>query len=222
MKNKILTAIFGVTLFFLILTVCIGMPIYCRFFYYVQINTLGLVEKTGYSYQTIKTAYDQVLNYLTLPGFEFGTGELKYSADGMAHFVDCKVLFNLNFWVMLISAVICITLFILHKKGVFTLVKPKGFFVGFWSAIVAIVLPIIIGGLAALDFNRAFQIFHMIFFPGKDNWVFNPSEDEIIRILPQTFFMNCAIFIGVSLIVICTVIIVLSIVARKKENAKNK
>lgn len=217
MKNKIITIVFGVALFFFFLTLSIAMPIYCRFFYYLHIEPLNLVERTGFSFEQIKTAYDQVLNYLTLPGFEFGTGKLLYSAEGKAHFEDCKRLFDLNFWVLVISAITCLVIAILQKKKIVELVKPKGFFVGFWSAVSAVGLPLIIGGLAAINFNKAFEIFHKIFFPGKDNWVFNPYEDQIISILPQTFFMNCAIFIGVTLLVLCAVTIIISCVKRKKE-----
>ena len=85
----------------------------------------------------------------------------------------------------------------------------------------AIVLPLLLGGLISLDFDRAFTIFHSIFFPGKDNWVFNPYTDEIIRVLPQNFFMNCAILIGAGVIVlsaaIFTVEAVMAINAKKQK-----
>jgi len=106
MKNKLLTALFGICLVLFMLTFCIGLPIYCRFFYYIQIKTLDLEEQTGWSYGTIKEAYDEVLDYLTLPGKQFGTGELKWSEDGKAHFDDCKVLFDLNLGLLLSSGAV--------------------------------------------------------------------------------------------------------------------
>ena len=54
--------------------------------------------------------------------------------------------------------------------------------------------------LAALDFDRAFVVFHSLFFPGKTNWVFDWYHDPIIRVLPQEFFRNCAILIGGGLV----------------------
>ncbi len=220
MKNRIVSAVFGVFLFFLILTVSIGLPIYFRFFYYIQIRTLGL-ESTGYSYAEIKAAYDEVLNFLTLPFSEFGTGILRHSEEGAAHFYDCKVLFNLNAAVMIFSATICIVIGILNKKGYVSLARPHGFSVAFYSAVCAIALPVIIGALAATDFNNAFVIFHKIFFPGKDNWIFDEYEDEIIKILPQEFFMNCAILIGAGLIAICAAIIVADIIKRKRRKKQS-
>ena len=61
----------------------------------------------------------------------------------------------------------------------------------------------LIGGLVAINFDVAFEIFHKIFFPGKDNWLFSWYKDAIIRILPQDFFMNCAILIFVSIVTLC-------------------
>ena len=72
-----------------------------------------------------------------------------------------------------------------------------------------------IGCLAALDFDRAFVIFHSIFFPGKTNWVFDWHADPIIRVLPQVFFMDCAILIGVGLITMAVGILVWE--SRKKK-----
>ena len=87
-----LTVVFAVVLTLFILTFAIGLPIYCRFFYYIQIKTLKMEEATGWSYQTIKAAYDDVLDYLLLANHPFGTGELKWTESEAAHFADCKAL----------------------------------------------------------------------------------------------------------------------------------
>lgn len=226
MKNKILaivlTAIFGTAVFFLIITASIGLPIYLRFFYYLHINALGLPESTGYDYATIKTAYDQVLNYLTLPNREFGTGALAFTAEGASHFADCKVLFNLNLIVLIISAIIILTLLILNAKKVITLCRPFKMNVAFLSACSVLFAFVVLGVVVSIDFNTAFIVFHKLFFAGKDNWTFHPNKDEIIKILPQQFFMNCAIFILLGIVLISLSIILVQIIKRKKRVEKNK
>lgn len=222
MKNKILTVIFCIALVLLLITASIGLPIYCRFFYYIQIKTLNLEAETGFNYGQIKTAYDEVLNYLTLPGFAFGTGELKWSADGAAHFADCKGLFNLNLTVLICSSVTVITMLVLQK---FKKLKLVTFFkrgAAFWSGIFALAIPLILVGIVAADFDKAFEVFHTVFFPGKDNWLFNPKTDEIILILPQEFFMNCAILIAVGLITFSSSLIAADFISAhvKKKKAK--
>ena len=66
----------------------------------------------------------------------------------------------------------------------------------------------LIGALAAVDFDRFFTLFHAVFFPGKDNWLFHPRLDPVILILPQEFFRNCAILILAVLLAVCTTLIV--------------
>ncbi len=217
MKNKTLTITFIACLIFLIITASIGLPIYLRFFYYLHINALDLESKTGLTYAEIKGAYDEVLNYLTLPFTEFSTGVLKYSASGKDHFADCKKLFNLNAIVMIISFIGVITLSILNRKKVFTFSRFKGFHPAFYAGAFAIGIPIILGCLCAIDFDKAFTVFHKIFFPGKDNWVFDSRVDEIIKILPQEFFRNCAIFIGLGLVITCATIITVCAIKRDKK-----
>lgn len=82
LKNKILTAILCFFTVILIITFSIGLPIYFRPFYYIQIDSLGVVEATGYDKKTVKAAYDEILDYLTVPGKEFGTGVFSYSESG--------------------------------------------------------------------------------------------------------------------------------------------
>ena len=219
MKNKLLTILFGISIFLLIVSFSIALPIYCRFFYYLQINTLNLPKNTGYDYSTIKTAFDDVMNYLTLPWCEFGTGSLSYTTEGKAHFADCKGLFMLDTVVLIISFVLVLVFAILERKNILKFNRPFGMHVAFTSSISIFGFFIILIGLVSIDFEKAFVIFHKIFFPGKDNWQFTQA-DEIINILPQQFFMNCAILIASSIVIICILIITVQLV--KKKRMKNK
>lgn len=222
MKNKLLTGLLGFFTVILIITFSIGLPIYVRPFYYMQIDALEIEEYSGADRETIIEAYNELLDYLTIPGNEFGTGDFAYSEEGKSHFVDCKVLFDLNAYAFLISLAGFITLVILNKKGVFRLWRPFGMNIAFSSGIYTLGGFAIIGGLAALDFNTAFAIFHKIFFPGKDNWLFDWNEDAIIRVLPQAFFMNCAILILSSIILLCLGCIAYGIIEKIIEKRENE
>ncbi len=216
MRDKILTCLLGVAIFLLIITFGISLPIYCRFFYYLQIEPLNIPKITGYSYDQIKQAYDQVLDYLTLGG-EFGTGVFNYTQSGMEHFQDCKVLFNLNIIIFSISLVITVTLLILNKTKVIRLCRPFGMHVAFISAVSIFIFFLILIPLVAIDFDVAFTVFHKIFFPGKDNWQFT-YQDEIIKALPQEFFLSCAVLIGSAIVITSLTIIIFQLI--KKYNAK--
>ena len=223
MKNKLLTGLLGFFAAILIITISIGLPIYVRPFYYWQVDVLGIPEHSGADREDIIVAFDELMDYLTIPGKEFKTGIFRYSESGKSHFVDCKALFDLNISALIISLIGVVTLIILNKKKVFEFWRPFGMSVLFCSGAYTLGGFVLIGGLAALNFNKAFEVFHKIFFPGKDNWVFNWHEDEIIRILPQDFFMNAAILILFSIIFLCLACIVYGlidkyIVKRVKEN----
>ena len=218
--NILTSSLFCVALFFFILTFSISLPIYCRQFYYLHIDYLELTEVSGFTKPEIIGAYDSVLDYLTLTNKEFSVGVMKYSPAGKMHFADCKTLFSLNSTILLVSEFCVLLLLIIRKSG-----KIGPFLIGkrhasFYSALAAVFIPLIIGALASLNFDKAFEVFHKIFFPQKQNWILNPKTDEIINVLPQKFFMNCAILIGVSILVFSGILILYQWFNGKKIAAK--
>ena len=202
MKSKAISICVSLFIFLFVLTFSIGLPIYFRPFYYAHIDWYHL-EETGFSEAEIKEAYNQVLDYLTLPGQQFGTGVIPHSARGASHFEDCKGLFTLNTSVLLLSSAVLLSILVLKKRGKIGDLQMGKHSPIFWGGLTAILVPSVFGGLAVLDFERAFILFHKIFFPGKYDWLFDPKIDPIILILPWEFFMNCAVLIGCSLIILC-------------------
>ena len=227
--NGIISAVFAIALVLLIITFSIGLPIYFRPFYYMQIDSYGIKDTIilysnhyGWGYtesditrEVIKDAYDEVLDFLTL-GKEFGTGIFEYSESGKSHFVDCKVLFDLNAIVLVISLVLVTTILILAKCKVIRLSKLFGFNMFFYAGCGTLAVFGIVGALAAVNFDRAFEIFHKLLFPGKTNWYFDPATDRIILALPQEFFMGCAILILVSIILLTSASIVFGVIDKKR------
>ena len=215
-SNRILSVLFAISLVLFILTAAIALPIYIRPFYYLHIEAMGLPEYVGLSAAQIREGYDAILDYLTLPGRPFSAGVFAYSPEGEAHFADCKVLFDLNRNVLLSSGgalALLALLRITKKAGPYRLGKRSA---AFWASILALILPLVLGSLAALDFDRAFVIFHSLFFPGKTNWIFDWRTDPIILVLPQDFFMHCAMLIGAGLVVFSLSILFFEIFREKK------
>ena len=214
MRARILSAVFALALILFILTVSIGLPIYIRPFYYAHIEPMGLEAYTGLTAEQLREAYDSILDYLTLPNRPFSCGILPFSAEGEAHFSDCRVLFDLNRNVLLASGGILAVLLLLQRKfGPYRLGKRHA---AWWAGLLALIAPLVIGSLAALDFDRAFVIFHQIFFPGKSNWLFDWRTDPIILALPQEFFRNCAILIGAGLVIFSLSLLIFTGIRDKK------
>lgn len=84
------------------------------------------------------------------------------------------------------------------------------------------VLGIIVAFLAfyiSQNFNRAFVIFHEIFFD-NDLWIFDPRTDYMIRMLPEGFFFDIVIRIGSIFIGFLVGSLFISIIMRMKVNKK--
>ncbi len=196
-----------ISLLLFILSFSIALPIYIRPVYYMYSELSNLAEHTGYEKEQIRTAYNNMLDYLTIPRKEFSVGGMKYSQDGKSHFEDCKKLFSLNSSILMISAFTVIFLLYCSKfKLSLAPYRQKSFL---YAGICAVTLPSIIGFTAVINFDFAFTVFHKMFFPGKSNWIFNPHTDEIINILPQEFFMLCGVIIGLSVLTLSLLLIAL-------------
>ena len=63
------------------------------------------------------------------------------------------------------------------------------------------------------------MVFHAIFFPGKDNWIFDPAADQIILVMPEVFFRNCALLIGGVLLACCAGLVLWDVLARRRSRS---
>ncbi len=204
--NRPLTAALAVLTALVLLSGSIAAPILCRPFYYAHIGPLELCEQTGLTEGEIRTAFDEMLDYC-LGAEEFSTGVLRWSESGKSHFTDVRGLFLLDLRVLAAAAAALVLLLIAARLARRRPALLLGRGPAFWAGAGLGVVFLLIGGFAALDFDRAFVLFHTIFFPGKDNWLFDPAQDQIINILPQQYFMNCAILILAILIIGCAALI---------------
>lgn len=216
--SKAYTLALIVGLMALVLSASIAVPLLWRGFYYLHITALDLPGQTGWSAAEIRAAFDEMMDFCVL-GKPFGTGVLKWSQSGYEHFADCAVLFRLDFYVLGLSAAVLAVLAVMHRRG-FRAVTMLGRGPMFWAGCALAVSFVVIAGLAALDFDRAFVIFHSLFFPGKTNWIFDWRTDEIILVLPQVFFMNCGILIVGVLFALCIGLMVGDTIKRKKAALK--
>ena len=165
-SSKLASLSCSVALALLAVSFSIAVPILFRPFYYVQIGALDLPEQTGWSQETIREAYDEVLDFCVL-GRPFGTGQLLWSESGKSHFEDVRVLFTADFWVLGISAGTALILVLLCRTGRLAFHRFRGRGPGFWAGALAAALVTAVAGLAALDFDRAFTLFHAIFSPER-------------------------------------------------------
>ncbi len=182
----------------------------------MQIEPLNIVETSGYSKATIVEAFNDVIHFCWFGG-DFKCGSLPFSQEGASHFADCIPLFRLDLIVFIITSIILVAYLILILTKTIYVRKFNRVSPLFYGAVSALLLVIVLGILVAIDFDKAFKVFHKIFFPGKSNWLFSEKTDPVIKILPQQFFMNCAILIGADLLFLSLSAIIYSFLTRKKR-----
>jgi len=188
--SKFLTFLTTLVTILFSLSAAIAVPILWRGWYYSQIGSLRLVEATGFSQEAIRAAFDQVMDFLVKDA-PFSTGPLKWSASGMSHFADCKILFRLDFVILTVTALLLAVLFLSvlispRFRRKFALNPPL------LALIVTAVVLLLLGVWAFVDFDSLFTAFHTLFFPGKTNWLFDYRTDEIILVLPEVFWARTA------------------------------
>ena len=216
MKMKLTAIAIAILAALFILSFSIALPILFRPFYYMQIEAFELPQDTGLSIDEIKLAYNEMMDYCLGLRSDFSAGPLPFSEEGASHFYDVRVLFLIDLTVLLVSSLSLIAILIILKVKKLTPYRFLGRSAPFWSVSAILGASSVIGIACAIDFDTTFDIFHHIFFIGKTNWAFKPSKDPIINLLPAEFFLNCAIFIGVSVLLLSAAVLIFEFIPRNR------
>lgn len=215
MKAKLLTLLCALCTALCVLSGSIAVPLLVRPFHTLHIGPLGLEAASGLTRQQIREAYGQVMDYCLGLRSDFAAGVLPFSESGASHFADVRALFLLDLAVLALSAAVLLLLRWQRRHEAVEFHRFGGHGPAFWGCAGLGITFLLLGGPAALDFERSFLLFHTVFFPGKDNWFFYPHLDPVILILPPEFFRNCAVLILAVLLTVCTVLILRDLRQRK-------
>lgn len=136
-----------------------------------------------------------------------------------AHMVDVQNLFIGGLWIRRIAILLFVLAIIamIKTKADWRRVLPKSFLIG-----LGVFTGITAGaGLLFLsDFNKYFTLFHEIFFD-NDLWLLDPRTDLLIRMLPEGFFLDMVVRIGVIFLILLLLGVLISIIALWKQKDKN-
>lgn len=146
----------------------------------------GLFNSHQLSAEQMQANYDAVIDYSLLPWVgELQLPYLPMSAAGAQHFAEAKDIFQLfvqGSWLGLLAAVVLgVWLWRRYRSARFLTA----------GAIIALATPVLLALPLAIDFDRAFLVFHQIAFD-NDLWIFDPATDPIINYLPEALFMRNA------------------------------
>lgn len=170
------------SIFISIITIAIGLTIWAIPLFKFSLHHLDITGKVGLSVEIIMGNYHILLRYLHFPWIDqLVLPNFPVSTSGAFHFYEVKILFYLNYALLILSTI----------GSVFYLKKLKEIN-GLWRLRsvfkTAIFVPFILLFILAIDFDWLFIKFHELAF-NNDDWLFNPSTDPIINVLSQEFFM---------------------------------
>lgn len=193
MKIKAWSILLSLILTLTLISLAVVLTLACKPLYYLDIHALHIPETTGYTISEIKANYDAVIDY----SLSFGNAPLEFptfpmSEGGRIHFEEVKNIFNL-FKYMAIFGTLTGAAGILRQR------RKQSYGYLKLTAILTVALPAVIGATVALNWDWTFAAFHELAF-NNDYWLFDPATDPVINILPDAYFLHCAVMILVLVI----------------------
>lgn len=203
---------------------CVGTD--AELYYELQMQA-GILETTGVS-ETDLLRLDELLatylrgdtHILDIQVEVFGEKQWAFNQKEASHLEDCQNLFDISRMVKKAAGLFSVCLIFC---GVIVLKKRRDINLAFGFAPMLLAIPLgLLAIWAAVDFNSAFAFFHEMLFD-NDLWLLNTNTDLLIRICPQSMFMNMGIRIGsasliFAVLVTLTLIALVSILQKKKIN----
>lgn len=177
----------GLTAVILVLiSLSVTLTINAVWLYRLDIGWLHISQDVHLSASVLMHNYGQLLAYLELPWVtELNMSNFPTSFTGMIHFEDVKRLFLLDHVVLIVSLVPAGWYLrqLARRAEQWRLLRPMQ---------VAAVVPVVLAGCMAVNFNGFFIAFHQVLFRNND-WLFDPNLDPVITALPDIFFLHCFI-----------------------------
>lgn len=212
-RFKFSDILIGINFTLLFISIAVVFTVNFRPLYYKDISLLNIEATSGMEKTDILLNYNALIDYCS----PFFTGNLHFptleaSENGLQHFAEVKNIFVSFYIIGIITLVLGVTIIIQKAK------KPDYSYL-LVSAITSIVLPLLLGIYVAVDFDRAFLLFHKLCFK-NDYWLFDPATDPVILILPEKFFMHCAVLIIVIVLLFCFAFIGAFLWKRKRSSIK--
>ena len=192
--RKIINLIFSVIFSVLIIITIVKFTVGFKQLYYFDIDYLNIPVLSGLSKEEIKNNYDYMIDYnLDKENRKFELPSIKSSENGKIHFEEVRDIFqsmNKMFNILLLLSIIGVIINILDKNIEILKMTSK----------TLILLPMILMLPIVINFSGSFVLFHKIMFD-NDYWIFDPSLDPVINILPEEFFFHAGVMILILIII---------------------
>ncbi len=195
----------------IIFYVCFDLNFYKDFY-----QKENLAKTIGTTNDNLITNTQNLLNYLNKKE-QLNTDW--FSQKDILHMVDVQNLYTLSHNIMvycIIAFIVCTIIIVLMLKKQALLKITKIF------NKVLILFILVIGGLPAViayNFNSFWIKFHTTIFT-NDLWLLSPSESNLIKMVPEEFFISLITKIIIYILILFVVMLIGNIIIRKKLTKK--
>ncbi|MBI4333828.1 MAG: TIGR01906 family membrane protein [Chloroflexi bacterium] len=171
-------------------------------FYLAGFKKYGIAARTGIDPADVEKVPQQFVDYfnsgeeyLDIRVTQSGRRVELFNQREIQHMKDVKDLVrfgNLMQWLSLLFVAAFASAGMFWWQGRRRRAVYKLILAGCLSTLVIIFL---IGGMALVNFQGFFLVFHLVSFT-NELWMLDPARDNLIRMFPEGFFFDSAIFIG--------------------------
>lgn len=187
--------------------VCFDLNFYKNFY---QKETLAAT--IGTSSDNLINNTQNLLNYLNKKE-QLNTDW--FSEKDILHMVDVQNLYTFSYNIM----IYCFITFILSTIIIILILRGKSllYITKIFNKVLLLFI-VLIGGLStiiAYNFNSFWIKFHTTLF-SNDLWLLSPNESNLIKMVPEDFFVNLIIRIIIYILILFILLFTSNIVIRKK------
>ena len=208
-KYRLGQFVLGVILMLFFISFSVTVTLNFRPLYHWDMKAMNLSAVSGLTEEQILRNYDTLIDYNNIWGpdtLEFP--DLAMSESGRIHFEEVKRVFSVFEWMVPVT-------FALGAAGIWRCHQKKQFRYLKYTALLTILVPAAIGIAMAVSWDTVFVTFHKIVF--RNNfWIFDARTDPVITILPDTFFLHCAILIIAGVLIGSGICCILYLKKRKE------
>ena len=168
----------------------------------------------------ISTTSDELINNTSnLLDYLNGKAELNtswFSEKDILHMKDVKTLYNISFYTMIffiavfiISTILIMVLYKNHTMFYITRTFNK-------TLLAFIVLILVLASVISYNFNSFWIKFHQLLF-SNDLWLLSPDESNLIKMVPEEFFISLITTIILHILLLFIAFFVLNNILKKRS-----
>ena len=211
--------VFSFSIFFMLLN--INFIISDENYFHKEFAKYGVYDTlNGYDVDAINK---DVLDFINSNEWEYLESDF-FTPREISHLSDVKNLIGFGRIFLLasfgVSVLLGIILFFLDRKPFLRRI----FFWLLWAGILILALNLFLVLSISLNFDFAFDKFHILFFP-DGSWLFNPYVERIVVLYPEALFYDFGerivawdMFIGIILIIVSGGWLLMNVFRRRSKN----